>query len=344
MKKFFAIIGNPPYQEDTKGTSDNPIYHLFMDESYKIGDNVELITPARFLFNAGKTPKTWNRKMLSDPHLKVVFYNPNPKFFSNVELKGGVAVTLHSNEHNFGAINLFVKDESMRGIVDKVRSVADVYLTQIGNSQNSFKFTEKLYRDHPELEGSLSDGHRLDLKSNVLEKLKSVFLETVPEEDRDQYDRVFGLVAGRRGYRYLKRGYLCNNSMSDNLLGYKVAASKATGSGAFGETLSDLVVIPPHTGMTETFISFGNFATEVEADNLISYIKTKFVRSLLGVLKITQDNTVAKYALIPLQDFTPNSDIDWSKPVADIDRQLYRKYGLTDDEVAFIDSHVKEMS
>ena len=80
--KFDFIIGNPPYQEETESESTRmlPIYNLFMDEAYKIGEKVELITPARFLFNAGQTPKNWNQKMLSDPHLSVLFYvNANLK-------------------------------------------------------------------------------------------------------------------------------------------------------------------------------------------------------------------------------------------------------------------------
>ena len=69
----------------------------------------------------------------------------------------------------------------------------------------------------------------------------------------------------------------------------------------------------------------------------------KFTRALLGVLKITQDNTRPTWKLIPLQNFTPASDIDWTKPIPDIDRQLYAKYGLDDHEIEFIETHVKEM-
>ena len=64
---------------------------------------------------------------------------------------------------------------------------------------------------------------------------------------------------------------------------------------------------------------------------------------MLSLLRITQDNTVAKWAYVPLQDFTSTSDIDWTQSVADIDRQLYAKYGLDDEEIEFIESHVKEM-
>src|SRR5574344_2010252 len=92
--KFTAIVGNPPYQETKEGTSDNPIYHLFMDVSYKISDIVTLITPGRILFNAGKTPKEWNDKVLNDEHFKVIWYkSKSTEVFPNVDIKGGVAVT-----------------------------------------------------------------------------------------------------------------------------------------------------------------------------------------------------------------------------------------------------------
>ena len=88
--KFDFCIGNPPYQEETEGTSDKPVYNYFMDEAYKIADKTVLISPARFLFNAGKTPTAWNEKMLNDPHLKVLFYEQDSsKVFSNTDIKGG---------------------------------------------------------------------------------------------------------------------------------------------------------------------------------------------------------------------------------------------------------------
>lgn len=87
----------------------------------------------------------------------------------------------------------------------------------------------------------------------------------------------------------------------------------------------------------------GNFNTEAEADALVKYLKTKFVRALLGILKVTQDMTPRVWGLVPQQDFTSGSDIDWSQSIVDIDRQLYAKYGLDDEEIQFIESHVKEM-
>lgn len=91
MKKFYAVVGNPPYQaENDSNGRQPPIYHYFMEESYKVAEKVELITPARFLFGAGQTPKDWNRKMLSDEHLTVVSYEPDcSEVFPNTLIRGG---------------------------------------------------------------------------------------------------------------------------------------------------------------------------------------------------------------------------------------------------------------
>lgn len=97
-------------------------------------------------------------------------------------------------------------------------------------------------------------------------------------------------------------------------------------------------------GHTQSFISIGNLDTEVETNALMRYIKSKFCRVLLGILKITQDNPKPKWAYIPLQDFTEKSDINWNTSVANIDKQLYKKYGLSPEEIDFIETHVKEMA
>ena len=105
--KFDVVIGNPPYQEEATGDSTQapPIYHKFMEEAYKIANRVSFITPARFLYNAGATPKAWNKKMLEDEHLKIEFFEQDSsKVFSNTDIKGGVAVTYRDSDANFGAI------------------------------------------------------------------------------------------------------------------------------------------------------------------------------------------------------------------------------------------------
>lgn len=125
---------------------------------------------------------------------------------------------------------------------------------------------------------------------------------------------------------------------------YKVVIPASNGSGAFGEVLSRPTVEEPGTGFTQTFMCIGAFNSRFEADAALNYIKTKFCRAFLAVLKTTQHNPPTVWRMIPLQDFTPNSDIDWSQSVANIDRQLYAKYGLDDEEIEFIESRVKEMN
>ena len=105
-----------------------------------------------------------------------------------------------------------------------------------------------------------------------------------------------------------------------------------------------MIIAKPNEAFTQTYISIGMFNKETEAINLLKYIKSKFCRTLLYVLKVTQDNLPAVWSCIPLQNFTSSSDIDWSKSIAEIDQQLYRKYGLSDEEIEFIETHVKEMN
>lgn len=152
--------------------------------------------------------------------------------------------------------------------------------------------------------------------------------------------KILGRENNQRTYRYIRKEYVDNVC---NLFSYKVFMSGATGSGAFGETIAPPIVEEPGTGATETFLSIGTLNTLDEANAVVSYIKTKFARAMFGVLKRTQANTPDKWSYVPLQDFTSSSDIDWSQSITNIDKQLYKKYNLSDEEINFIETNVKEM-
>lgn len=342
-KLFNYLIGNPPFQEDTKDTSDKPVYNYIIDAAYNVAEKVELIHPARFLFNAGKTPKAWNEKMLNDPHLKVLFYEQvSGNVFPNTDIKGGVAITYRDEEKNFGPIEVFTHYEELRTIKEKVVRNEDYYLDSWVYAPESYKLTDKLHYDFPNIEKMLSSGHKYDVTTNIFEKLdRIVFFD---EKDDDSIG-MFGLLKGSRCLKYIKREYI---KAPDNFEMWKVFLPKSNGSGAIGEVLStplvgEPLVGEPLVGHTQSFISIGSLNTEQEAQALLKYIKTKFARTMLGILKITQDNKRAVWRYVPLQDFTESSDIDWSKGVGEIDLQLYRKYGLDEREVEFIETHVKEM-
>lgn len=341
--KFDVIIGNPPYQDETIGDNKTyapPIYHKFLDESYKLADKVLMIHPARFLFNAGSTPKEWNRKMLSDKHLKVVHYEEDgSKIFPNTDIKGGIAITYRDTTQDYGAIGTFIIYEEIKQILKKVKKHDFSPFSELVFAPESHQFTNDLHEDFKNAKNFLSKGHKYDVMTNIFGKLPFVFLDEKPN-DGDEYYRFFGREKNKRVYKWIKTKYIKEHP---NLRKYKVFLAKSNGTGEFGETLSEPVLGLPMDGHTQTFISIGSFDTEYEAMSVIKYIKTKFLRALLGTLKVTQDNKRATWSNIPIQDFTPNSDIDWSKSISEIDQQLYKKYNLSETEINFIEEKVKAM-
>ena len=340
--KFDVVIGNPPYQDQSHGDQDNyaaPIYNEFMDLSSKLADVVTLITPARFLFIAGSTPKKWNEKMLSDQHFKIVDYEQvSSKIFPNTDIKGGVAISLRDRNKNFGAIETFTPYPELSSIMKKAAPKDEKNsLTSCIYIQNKFNL-DILYQDHPKLKNIIgSDGKDKRFRNNIFEKVDA-FTESPTENDDI---KVLGLINNKRVWRYIKRKYV--DLTHENIFKYKVLVPRSNGSGALGEVLSTPLIGEPLIGYTQTFISIGSFETKEEAEAALKYIKSKFARTMLGILKITQDNNKATWAKVPLQDFTSNSDINWTQSISEIDEQLYKKYNLSKEEINFIESKVKEM-
>lgn len=136
-----------------------------------------MIHPARFLFNAGATPKQRNERMLQDTHLKVLYFEQDSsKVFSNTDIKGGVAITYHDYERDFGAIETFTVYKDLNDILHKVMADKDfVGFNTIVYGRNIYRFTDKLHSDYPNIINKLSKGHAYDLSSNVFEKIPEIF-------------------------------------------------------------------------------------------------------------------------------------------------------------------------
>ena len=181
-----------------------------------------------------------------------------------------------------------------------------------------------------------SNGREKRLTTSIFD-FDEIFYDA-KQNDNDLY--VLGLVKNVRTYKYIQLKYI---EPSDNIMKYKVILPKSNGTGALGETLSTPLIGSPLMGYTQSFIGIGAFNNINEAEACLKYIKSKFARVMLGVLKATQDNNRDVWRLVPLQDFTTRSDIDWSKSVAEIDQQLYAKYGLDESEITFIESKIKPM-
>jgi hypothetical protein len=339
--KFSAVVGNPPYQDRTEGESTQmpSIYNLFMEESYTLSDKVCLITPARFLFNAGSTPENWNLKMLSDEHIKILqYFGDSSILFPNTDIKGGVVITYRDKNINFGAIGVFTLYPELNSIREKIVNREDfIPLSSIIYLQNKF-ILEELLRAKPHYINILgSKGKERRLTTPIFEKLDIFSKE---KKSRDDI-KIAGLVKNKRTLRWIENKFIEEHP---NLDKYKVVVTAANGSGKLGEVLSNPEILEPFTGFTFSFISFGAFQNLSEAQNLLKYIKTKFSRSLLAVLKITQHNFPKTWSNIPLQDFTEKSDIDWSASITEIDQILYKKYNLNQKEIDFIEKNVKPMN
>ncbi|QQS60480.1 Eco57I restriction-modification methylase domain-containing protein [Candidatus Falkowbacteria bacterium] len=327
--KFTAVVGNPPYQVTTDTNFATPVYHLFFEAAKNLNpDYISLIQPARFLFNAGATPKEWNKQMLNDSHLSVPLYEPNSqKIFSGVDIKGGICVTLWNKNNSGGGLGgSFVAHDELGMIIDRVGSGSFNKLVGI---KGDTKLRISLDPKYP-------DEQRI--ASNYFERFPDVFLS---KRVRQNDVEIIGLEKGnKRTSRFVKNDIIFDSKL-DN---WKILIPESNGSGLFGEILSNPMLVGPQVGCTYTFLQIGPFDSKKEAQNCLNYIKTKFFRALLGTLKTTQHNPSKVWANIPIQNFKNTSDIDWSKSIPEIDKQLYAKYGLDKKEVTFIETRVKPMA
>ena len=365
-KLFDFCVGNPPYQ--TSGTTNNKaeaVYHHFYNAAEQVSDKYILISPARFLFNAGLTPKDWNKRMLNDEHLKVEkYYSDSGDVFANANINGGVAIVYRDSEQSFGAIEYYIPNDILRGISRRFpKNETNSLATIVFGGRSELKFNnvflseypdtyeyilKTLQAKHPEIK-KLGPNEEYEVKSSSFERTPYAFTEKEPS-NTNLYYKMLGIEKGKRVYKWVLRKYLSPRYPNNNNIDkYKIMMSNADGAaGQIGKPipariLGKPIVAEPYTTSVPTFMSIGKFDSIEEARNLEKYVQTRFVRVLVGLVKITQHITPSSWSHVPLQDFTSNSDIDWSKSVHEIDLQLYRKYGLSVEEIDFIETHVKEM-
>ena len=349
--RFCAVVGNPPYQEkpigDNKGYTP-PIYDKYLELAYCLSDYAVMIHPARFLFNAGSTPKEWNKKMLESHSVKLIGFEPDAtRIFPGTAITGGIAVTEYNKRTQVTPIGIYIPYEELDSIRKKVIAHGNFEsIRSIISGRTPYLFTEDFHIDNPHAKEQLSAGHMYDVSSNAFSTLQNVFLREEPTNNNDYY-RVLGRINNLRAYCWIKRRYI-RGRLPEYTNTWKVFLPKANGaSGMLGDEPARLISKPVvgknYDIATDTFICVGSFENETSANALYKYITSKFARILLGILKVTQDNTSDKWEFVPMQDFTSTSDIDWTKPNSEIDKQLYSKYGFTPNEIAFIESKVEPM-
>jgi hypothetical protein len=284
--------------------------------------------------------------MLNDINIKIIYYDHKASnLFPDAAFTGGIVIIYRDAEEEFGKTGVFTPFKELNTILTKVSSRESESIIDLMTGRGVYRLTAVAINEFPKIVDLQSRGHSRDIGTSAFRLLNDVVLfESKPTDTRD-YVLILGLAGSNRSYRWIRSDFISTPYGFDK---YKVAIPKANGSGAVGEVvptplIGEPLVLGPLEGFTETFISIGAFDTEEEAQNCLNYVKTKFARIMLGVLKVTQDNPRDKWSKVPLQDFTPESDIDWTQTIAEIDRQLYAKYGLDETEIAFIEEKIRAM-
>lgn len=239
-----------------------PVYDRFMDAAYEVGTKVVLITPARFLSNAGFTPKPWNKKMLADEHLMVAHFEPDSKrLFPGLAdpIKGGIVVTYRDADRKVGPIGFFTKHPELHAILHKVGSSDNSSLIDRGiTNDRQHRYTDKMHEENPGARALMSRNNPYKLDASAFGRLPFLFHRDKPS-DGHVYLQVLGLYDRRRTTRWLRRDYIAGPPSLD---AYKVALPEANGTGAttdfFGVLLNNMTVLGPGVAVTSTFLTIGS--------------------------------------------------------------------------------------
>ena len=333
--KFNAVVGNPPYQQDTDGAGRQaiPLYNLFVDiAKYLYPDNISMIMPARW-YAGGMGLDKFRDSMKSDRHIyKIVDYVNAKDCFPNISISGGICY--------------FLWKQSYCG------------QCMFTNIKNDIRTTDSRYLDE------FNVIVRYNEALSIIRKVKSLNQQTIDSIISPLMP--FGLSTNVRGrmnksnvdsLRLLASdgiSYLSVNEVSKGkelIHRYKVFMSKMSAehagepdkNGMFSVFTKTMKVGVPNDICTHSYFVIGSYDTEIESVNTLKYLQTKFVRCIVSITLSAVNLSKLVFFNVPLQDFTSSSDIDWSQSISDIDRQLYSKYGLSDDEIAFIEKMIKPM-
>lgn len=341
--KFTAIVGNPPYQlmGGSGGNNDAPIYQNFASLAMDVHPcYISLIMPSRW-FAAGRENLLgeFRNRMLNCGHIVELYnYNNGTEIFKNVEIKGGICYYLYEGNYN-GACHYTLMDNGNRTSEMVKLNAFDVLI------RNPFiqKIVEKVEAFDMPSRGKVSEIISSDtpfgIPSNPKDSKKTPFPVYATSTEKHNI-LLFHIENQKR-----KVEYVCKEDIKKNakdIDSFKVFIPGAGGSGNDAVVLGTPEYAPKGSVCSQSYL-YAAFPTETQSKNFMKYLKTKFLRILVSSIKITQSASNRVYRFVPLQDFTSSSDIDWSKPIADIDRQLYAKYHLASAEIAFIEKMIKPM-
>lgn len=329
--KFDVIVGNPPYQMNDgggSGSSAKPIYDKFVQQAQKLKPRyIALIIPSRWM-TGGKGLDNFRSEMITDRHIRVLHdFLDASQCFAGVNIEGGVCYFkwdldnqgpckyyLHQANNNIlqtekmldedGMSDIVIRDPNLIGILNKVQSFKENTFDTLVLPRNPFAIKE----DISNYITNKKTSRRILLRQNSKREILSL---------KDDFS--------------LSRG-------NDFIGKYKLFVSKADGAaGQIGNPIPARIIGKAEFGekdmiCSETFLAIGPFADKNEALVISDYMRTKFFRLLVGIRK-NKNMTQKTYSYVPLQDFSH----PWT------DEMLYKKYNLTEEEIAFIESMIRPM-
>ena len=330
--KFDAVVGNPPYQQTggSGGSNDAPIYQQCAALAAELKPNyISLIIPSRW-FSGGRDNllSDFRSTMLNDKSIRqLVVYTDSHDVFPTVEIKGGLCYYLRDSQYSGNCIYSLIK-EGNRQTAERNLGDFDILIRE----PILARIVKKVMKGNPNVvESLISSDTPFGIPTNPKESRKNP-IEVFPDAAPSHAIRLFHIENSLRKVEYVKREDIEKNT--DAIDSEKVFIPKGYGA---GETFPHQILGLPEYGGSKSVCSqsylFATFESECAAKNFISYLKTKFFRALVLSVKISQDAMSKVYRFVPLQDF--------SKPWTDV--ELYEKYGLTDEEIDFIETTIKPM-
>lgn len=340
---FDLVIGNPPYQQADGGAaaSAKPIYQEFVTIAKKVSTSYTcMIMPARW-YTGGKGLDEFRASMLTDKHIKLLYdYQRPDEVFPDTNNRGGLCFIVRDNNFdNTLTLPEVVSNRGNQEIVSQVRSIKTDDLEMFIRHQEAISVLKKVTENisFASLSDAISARRPFGIDGNITKDI-AVF--------KKQKNPRFSIICYGRSSSlgYITLSTVKNNSEWINR--WKVFMPYANNIGTeLNDDNLNAFVGQPNSVATETFLVVGADLSldENSAQALVLYLRTRFVRFMHSLAKASQHATSKTYRFVPLQDFTEQSDIDWGKSAGEIDKQLYAKYGLSEEEIAFIEGTIKAM-
>lgn len=339
---FDVVVGNPPYQEIVSKAAGNKslgkqLFPNFIKLSTQLPNKYStLITPSKWFTSEGQDGSfaPLRTYVKENNHFKIIKnFTDNTGIFDDVAI-GAVNYYLYDKSYNGDVLFITDNNQSYRPLFEKNMDIILSMEQMVGivnKVRNSRQFSSLMDvacgRDAFGIPGK-----KTYLNANTTE---------TPSHNN------CSVRCAHEEIRYIDKSKITKNI--DLVEKWKIFTSKGNGAAGTIEINKPHYIIgkayvgSPNSACSDSLIPIGMFDTEEEAINLVKYMKTKFLRFMVGVMKTSQNVTQIVYKFVPMQDFTNSSDINWSKAIPEVDEQLYKKYSLAQEEIDFIESTIKPM-